>query len=558
MSLLTDIFNFFKPQKTDPAAIGQLSANWDRLDGLLAETPETVNGVPVTEGTRDIQLSSIPLADNLTSDATQFSEDVYIERTSGGTASIENGDATLVSIEGNRTHTGYVPESINMTVTPAARTEGEPINAIIDTDTFKEVVTTSGTTTFTYTDGWDLDPATYGITVVGTPIDGDVITVVYVVENRGTITVAAPTTFNSTGWNLFNPVTEYARVPYYIDENGVNGRYGIGGTYISVEFATTPTGSRTTLTVYDGTFVIPSDGYVIVTGYDETTCIYPTWSDWDAGHPGSFEAYTVDTIDFSSVMVNFPWGLCKVGSVADEINFNLQVGISRIERFTYSDETMAEIIASGRAYEADTSYIYVVRNSYVTYPFNIDGGYTVSDHGIEYLTGTTVGCDVTTLYGNNLKNKLERDVLTKSQDLVNNLTTNDASKALSAAQGYALNNALNNSINQLSRKYSADGTAPTYSKDSSTTLRYTLTRIGNVCQLAFYAGTTKSSVASNSVIKNIPYGYRPISEVNIWEVSASRRYMLGTDGDLINSTAISNNELIRFTSVYLTEDDLPT
>lgn len=453
MSLLTDIFNFFKPQKTDPAAIGQLSSNWEQLDGILSQTPETVNNTPVTEGTRDIQINEVPLADNLTSDATQFNQGTFIERTSGGSASIENGDASLVSIIGNRTHTGVVPESIEMTVTPAEREQGvEPISATIDEETFKTEVTTSGTTTFFYSSGWNLDPATYGITVTGTPINGDTITVVYVVGNRGTITTATPNTFNSTGWNLFNPVAGYAKVAYYVDDNGANGRYGIEGTYVSVEFATTVSGSRVTLSVYDNNFIVPSDGYVFVNGSDSTTCVYPTWSDWDVGHSGSFEQYTLDTIDFSSVMVNFPAGLCKVGSVADEINFNLQVGISRIERIAYTEENLEAIIESGREYEADANYIYAVRGSYVTYSFSIDGGYTVDDHGLEYLTGTTVPCEVTMLYGNNLKNKLERDVVTKSQDIVNNLNSTATDKVLSAAQGKVLGDAvttLNSNITSL-------------------------------------------------------------------------------------------------------------
>lgn len=437
MSLLTDIFNFFKPQKTDPAAIGQLSDNWNKLDGLLADTPETVNNTPVTEGTRNIQIDEVPLATNLSSDETQFNQGTFIERTSGGSSSIAEGDADLVSVLGTMVHTGFVPESIVMTVTPAEREEGvAPITATIDNDIFKSQVSTSGTTTFTYTTDWNLDPTTYGITVDGEPINGDVITVVYVVGNRGTITTASPTSFNSTGWNLFDYSAGYAKVVYYSDEYG----YEIDGAYTSLAFASTVTGTQTPISVVDGNFTVPSDGYVFVTGGNSTTtCIYPTWSDWIGGHTGSFEAYTVDTIDITSIMANFTAGLCRVGTVADEINFNLQTAISRIQRLAYTAENLADVIASGVDYEADTNYIYAVRQSPVTYSFELDGTYTVSDHGIEYFTGTTVPCEVLIIYGNNLKNKLERDVLTKSQDLVNNLTTNDPDKALSAAMGYSLN-----------------------------------------------------------------------------------------------------------------------
>jgi hypothetical protein len=228
-------------------------------------------------------------------------------------------------------------------------------------------------------------------------------------------------------------------VVYYSDEYG----YGIEGDYITVEYAATVSGTRTTLAVYDGNFSIPADGYVFVTGGGTNTCIYPTWYDWIDGHAGNFAPYAVDTTDFSSVMVNFPAGLCAVGAVRDEINFNLQVGISRIERIAYTEENMEAVIESGREWDADTNYIYVVRASAMTYSFSIDGAFAANDHGIEYLTGTTVPCDVTCIYGNNLKNKLETDVLTKSQDLVNNLTSTAKNKALTANQGRVLGNAVN-------------------------------------------------------------------------------------------------------------------
>lgn len=436
---LTDIFNFFKPGKTDSAQVAKLSDNWERLDGLLAATPETVNGVAVTGGTRNIQVDEVPLADNLTSDKTQYSQGYFIERTSGGSAPIEDGSGTLVSIMGNQTHTGVVNESITLTVTPAEREEGvDPITATIDNDTFKSQVTTSGTTSFFYSSGWNLDPATYGITVTGTPINGDAMSVVYVVGNRGTIHTATPSSFVSTGWNLYNNTDGYAKVVDYSELYG----YAIDGSYTLLEFATTINGARSTITVVDGNFAVTADGYVFVTGGDATTCIYPTWSDWQGGYSGTFQAYTASTIDISSVMVNFGAGLCRIGSVYDEINFNLQTAISRIQRLAYTEENLAAVIESGVDYDADTSYIYAVRQTPVEYSFDISGIYTVSDHGIEYFNGTSVACEVIALYGNNLKNKLEVDVLTKSQDVLSDfsqITSSDTDKALSAAAGKELN-----------------------------------------------------------------------------------------------------------------------
>ena len=51
----------------------------------------------------------------------------------------------------------------------------------------------------------------------------------------------------------------------------------------------------------------------------------------------------------------------------------------------------------------------------MTYSVSIDGDYAAYDHGLEYFTGTEQAVYAQTLYGANLKNKLERDVLTISQ-----------------------------------------------------------------------------------------------------------------------------------------------
>ena len=95
--------------------------------------------------------------------------------------------------------------------------------------------------------------------------------------------------------------------------------------------------------------------------------------------------------------------------------------------------------------------------------FSLDGSYTVSDHGIEFYTATTTTPPVTeVIYGDNLKDKLRTDVLTispqtltsdqKSQartnigaaspsqipSVINNLTSDSTTSALSAAQGKTL------------------------------------------------------------------------------------------------------------------------
>ena len=413
MGVLTPFFKLFKPAKTDSQKIAKLNENFDIIDTEMHKPPLTVNGHSPDPTTRDIQFDTIPLADNLTSEEAQINTGMFIERTSGGEASIASGDAWLSDIRGNMIKTGYVAESIEMSVTQADPTSTAPISAVMDRDDFVEAASSSGTYTFIYSNAWDVDPATYGITVSGTPVAGDKITVVYVKLNRGVITVADPTSFLSTGWNLYNHAAGYARVVKYSDEYG----FMIDGTYTALKFAATLDGEQTAIIPVDGYFTVPSDGFVFVTGGNSTdTEIWMTWSDWtEEANGGTFEAYTSSSIDLSGVMVDFPYGLMKIGNVYDEINLNVGKAYSRIQRLEYTDENLADVIASGVAYDTDTSYIYAVRVEPVVYTISLDGQYTVSDHGIEVFLGTAVALTASALYGNDLKGKLRRDVLTISQ-----------------------------------------------------------------------------------------------------------------------------------------------
>lgn len=410
----------------------------------IKDAVKSVNG-ELPDETGDITLNTVPYAQNLESESSHRNYDTFIVRTTGGDSSVMDGDAWLMVLRGNNEHDGFVPESLEMTVT------SDTITAEIDRDTFVLVVATSGTTTLTFTSAWSEDPTTYGITVTGTPTNGDTIVVNYVKEVRGTITVANPQTFVCTGWNLYDHASGFARVAKY--EFG----YKISGTYTSIKYSATQTGTQTDVVVNDGNFDIPADGYIHVTGGNSTdTAIYPTWEDWTDGYDGSFEAYTESVVDLSTVMgENFPYGLMKAGSVVDELDLNLGQAISRVQRLAYSSENIATAKASGREYEYDENYIYLARESAATVSVTVDGSFTSSDHSIEFFTGTNCDVYAELLYGNNLRNKLERDVLTissqtltaeqKSQvqtnigiSVKNNLTTTAAGSILDARQGKAL------------------------------------------------------------------------------------------------------------------------
>lgn len=308
-----------------------------------------------------------------------------------------------------------------MTVSAVPRTAPPTITATISRDAWVAAVSTTGTYAFTFTTTWTLnsetvDPADYGITVTNTPIAGDAITVVYVKEIRGTITQADPDALVATGWNLYNAAVGYAKVVKYSNSYG----YRIDGDYTAVAFAETPEGTQTSLTPDEnGLFSVPGDGYVIVTdGNAANTCVYPVWSDWSGGHAGDFAAYHEDVIDLSGIMsARFPYGLCRAQDVRDEINFNTKQAISRIQRMAYTVENLAIVIAAGRAYEYDENYIYQARAAEDVYAITAEAEYTCDDHGLEYFAGSGAPVDTEILYGQNLKDKLRRYVVTYNMSI---------------------------------------------------------------------------------------------------------------------------------------------
>lgn len=512
---VTPNFGLEKQARDDRYGIDKFNDNMEVIDEEMHRPPLTVNQIEPDEN-RDIQITTVPLADNLTSDEAQINTGTYIIRTSGGESSVANGPAWLTEIKGNQVKTGYVAESLQMTV------NGSNISAEIDRDTFVEAVTASGTITLNYTSAWSSDPANYGITVNGTPANGDSIVVVYVKENRGTITTANPTSFISTGWNLYNHTAGYARVTNYSEEYG----FMIDGTYTALEFAETISGTRQTITPVNGFFTVPADGYVFVTGGNGTdTAIWMTWSDWtEEANGGVFQAYTQTAVDLSGLMVSFPDGLMRIGNVYDEINLNTQRAYSRIQKVEYTEENLADIVALGVPYDVDTYYIYYVRQNPVTLTISLSGEYTVSDHGIEFFNGTAVPVVASSLYGQDLKGKLRRDVLTISaQELTsaqqaqvqNNIGLVPTMATNKTSAGFVADARAIKALYDEVFKTDANETTVYLNSSHKSYFRYKKVR-GVVLVEVIYDVTTDGGIASwgTKSLGTLPSGYRPTFGVN--------------------------------------------
>ena len=132
MGALTTFFNLFKPAKTDGYnVVEDFNNNFDIIDEEMHKPPLTINGIAPNPVTRDLGLTEVPLAANLSSDIAQVVDGAFMQRMSGGGAAVEDGSAFLSFIRGNIQHTGQVAESIEMTV------NGNDITATIDRDTFE-------------------------------------------------------------------------------------------------------------------------------------------------------------------------------------------------------------------------------------------------------------------------------------------------------------------------------------------------------------------------------------------------------------------------------------
>ena len=481
-----------------------------------AGTVKSVNSTsPDTNG--NVQINKVPIADNLDSSIRQQSSGEYIVRTAGGSASLSDGPASLLRVMGNSVRTGYTPESIDFSV------NSDSCDAsITNMATFREEMGDSGTLTLSYTTEWSEDPTDYGITVVGTPENGDSIVAVWVKEIRGTITNAEPSGFSVTGWNLFNQTAGYARVVRYSEEYG----YGISGTYTSLAFSATESGEQTAITVTGGLFVVPSDGYVWVTGGDSTTAIWATWSDWTTGYQGTFQAYNKTTISLAAVMAAcFEDGLCGVEGVRDYIDISGGYAYKWIDVLEYSAENLAVAESSGRVYTYDEDNIYLAKASAtvtaLTSTLAINGSYTVNGHGLEMFDGATVPVGGITSYGADLKNRLERDVALLSQ------------QTLSAAQQQQVRN----NIGAISEEECRAGSVEQANAVMSARIQYGAITSGNIISSATLTKHVTFQKAFSKTPKVMCTVYSVARTYQLWISKVYNVTKTGFDVDICTSSS---------------------
>ena len=168
-----------------PGADGNVELTVDEIPGSI----KSVNGdTPDTSG--NVEIESVKVAEQLYSPTGVFDTDIYNYRTTAGSADITSGESKLLLVGGNCDEPVKTQESLTTSEELVSRLE-----IAIDNEIFiVKVENVVGTYLFTY-DGTDwvlnstvVDIAEYGITITGTPIENDSITV-EVTESDGVYSI---------------------------------------------------------------------------------------------------------------------------------------------------------------------------------------------------------------------------------------------------------------------------------------------------------------------------------------------------------------------------------
>ena len=336
----------------------------------------SVNGIgPDVSG--NVILSTVPYADNLLSPDNIEQKSSFIFRSSGGEADINTGEANLNKIFGN---SEVVAGNIKV-ATPT-----------IFVSTGANQFNKDSMTIYNYTVSAEGD-------VIYSP--GSYICYIHAVGGL------------ANGYVAYEPNDTIARIGWYntIPTTSTHGIYVTAdGEYV------TAITNDTSLSMINNVH----DGYIIVacTVISDLN-VHPRWSGtMDENITEYYEStITIPTKDINNndlplVEHGFP----AVEDVRDEIDFDRQLYTQRIGYYPYSSINLETVEALDVPYIYDTNHIYYVLPTPVVVKLDtsISYKYEVNDFGTEEFLGTTVPVYVNTVYGQNLRDKLRRDVVTIS------------------------------------------------------------------------------------------------------------------------------------------------
>ena len=359
--------------------------------------------------------------------------------------------------------------------------------ATVIPSTWVNFVSEDGTYEFVYNEDsesgnyWSLDGSlvnlnNYGIATTGTAIGGDIITITYVSGTpnsiinvtytapvQGTIQIAKPTSFVSTGYNQFDKNSTdfyladasiengeivssignyvcfckaYAGSPWGYIAHSV-GEYIIDGGWCATlpQIGSVLDQTQEDQDLKDAEFysiTFENTGYFVVAVSNiSDLCIHIRWDaeedevDEEYEEPSIIELPMVGTIGSDETLIPLPlseYGMPAIGNVADRLNLETLTYIQKIGVYENTVQNMNTVISMGVPYDFDTNYIYYVLESPISYKIpqiinnkEVSSRYIVNDLGTEEFIGTTVSVGAENIYGENLRNKLKVDVLTISE-----------------------------------------------------------------------------------------------------------------------------------------------
>lgn len=476
-----------------------------RLDSQVKSKVNSVNyTLPDRYG--NVEINRVSLADNIYSPENKTYTEEYIYRTSGGRSDIQTGVAQLSFLRGFTTVKGRVEENIEGQII-SAHQSGDPDfdypSLVIDPAGWRNSTLggESGAYIFMYNGtNWvyqsrTIELASFGLTVIGTVTLNDIITINYIKGVQGALCTIKPDKFTSTGLNLFDKDTMSMR-NYTISSNGtITASVNMYVIYCKAPFSdfsgyvvydpnnsiirvgyldslpepgktvdTTDVTLDTTLSVC----IVPESsansnvGYICVACTDPSEiCIHPRWSGSNDTVTEPYEASIVNIPTEDSNGNELPYieiGLASVGSIADEINFDLKQYIKRIGYLPYSEANLEEVKSYGVDYDYDSRIILYVLPEVIKYTLSdtISNTYNVNDYGVEYFDYSVVlglyndnKIYASQLYGENLRDKLRRDVLTISSQTLSEADKTqirDNIGAASAAEVAAISSDLSNVV----------------------------------------------------------------------------------------------------------------
>ena len=377
---------------------------------------------------------------------------VFLMRTSGGSASLRTGEAVLRKMYGLMLKAPDVTENIVETYL-CERTEDVPtlsLDAATLRTKMEGEVAKGATITVTIElagsdwlrDGEVGSLADYGLTVSGTAMADDTIQVVYRRAKIGTVWQATPSEFVALGLNSFNKdvavlencgfaadgtIVEmqgnnigYALAAYNSENEDGYTVYDKNGLLVTAGFMTSmPTvgGVASLVSSPNAELMrvsVPSNnGYVVFEGVDMSgVCVHPAWSGYmDRGYAD----YAESVVDLSDV------ALYAVSSVLRDVaDFTTGVITRNVSRVVYSAAALAALLTEHPDWAHDVDYVYDEEYIYhrataTTEALAVGGVYTVNDFSVEMFADTTIPPECEIAYGENLVDKLRVDVVTHDE-----------------------------------------------------------------------------------------------------------------------------------------------